>query len=75
MASPFVTFSVIQKLKNLGLSESTLMDVFNHGEYKKFNDADTMVKKYTGFEVGLFYKQNPQTGEYVITHVWKRERR
>lgn len=75
MSSPFITYSVIQKLKALGLSETTLMDVFNHGEYKKFNNADTMVKKYSGFEVGLFYKQNTQTSEYIITHVWKRERR
>ncbi len=75
MPSPFITYSVIQKMKTLGINEATLMDVYNHGEYKKFNDADTMVKKYTGHEVGLFYKRNPQTGEYVITYVWKRERR
>lgn len=75
MASPFIVYSVIQKLKALGLSETTLMDVFNHGESKIFKGIPMMVKKYSGFEVGLFYKQNPQTGEYVITHVWKRERR
>lgn len=75
MANPFIVYSVIQKMKALGLNESTLMDVYNNGEYRKFNSADTMVKKFSGFEVGLFYKRNPQTGEFVITHVWKRDRR
>ena len=59
-----------------GLSESDILDVFNHGEYKiASNGAQMAIKKYSGYEIGLFYTRNENTGEYVITAVWKRDRR
>ena len=66
----------IKKMANLGLSESAVLDVFNKGEQKvSRTGAKMMVKKFSGYEIGLYYVQNKNTGEYVVTTVWKRDRR
>lgn len=60
-------------MTKLGLSEFSVLDVFHKGRYLKGRDG--MVKKYTGYEIGLFYARDKNTGDYIITYVWKRERR
>lgn len=60
-------------MKDLGLSESSVLDVFNHGEV--IHGKDGMIKKYSGYEIGLFYARDNISGEYIITYVWKRDRR
>lgn len=72
MASVFFPPKTIKTMAKLGLSESSVLDVFNKGEPKGRNG---IVKKYSGYEIGLFYVRDKQTGEYIITYVWKRERR
>ncbi len=76
MSTPFIPPATIAKMASLGLSEAQVLDVFAHGEQKTAAGGGTMmVKKYNGYEVGLFYVRNGVTGEYVITTVWKRDRR
>lgn len=75
MSSPFIPPKTIEKIKRLGLSEGTVLDVFRNGEAKTIGSGQAMIKKFAGYEIGLFYARNPRTGEYVITAVWKRERR
>ncbi|MBI4129931.1 hypothetical protein HY468_01295 [Candidatus Roizmanbacteria bacterium] len=73
--NPFIPPKTIAKMKELGIVESTLLDLFHHGERRNATiDQGMMVKKYSGYEVGLFYVRNAKTGEYVITGVWKRDR-
>lgn len=74
--TPFIPPPTINKMKDQGISEWEIMDVFKNGEYKKTKKGIPMaVKKYRGYEIGFFYSRSANTGEYTITAVWKRERR
>lgn len=76
MAAPFFPPKTISKMKNLGISESSVLDVFNTGEAKTLpSGMKAMVKKYNGYEIGVGYTSDSNTGEYVVVAVWKRERR
>lgn len=76
MPSPFIPPKTINKMKSLGISESYVLDVFNNGESKMLpSGMRAMIKKYSGYEIGVGYIQDSVTGEYVIVAVWKRERR
>lgn len=61
-----------QKAKAWGLSERDALDVYHHGssieEHKR-------VKKYNGYEIGIWFFTNHQTGQPVIHSIWKRRRR
>ena len=48
-----------------GLSEAGVKDVFYHGGVVV--KQNMMVKKYSGYEIGLYYFQDKQTGKYVIS--------
>ncbi len=69
------TDNAINKMKSWQLSEAEVWDAFNHGETERAFDGWNAVKKYLGREVGVYYIQNPDTGQYVIVSVWKRVRR
>ncbi len=68
----FFTNHAVEKMKYWNISESTVTDVFNHGNQIKPN---MMVSKYNGYEVGLTYGTHKETGQYMIITVWKRDRR
>lgn len=70
VAFPNKTLHLMSGLK---LSEAAVLDVFNNGEAIKGKDG--MVKKYTGYEIGLFYARDKNSGNYIVTYVWKRDRR
>ena len=75
MSSPYIPPSVIKKMYEKGISESEVLDVFNNGEYKITSKGIPMaVKKYSGYDIGFFYSRNSNTGEYIITAIWKRPR-
>lgn len=75
MTLPFFPPKTIAKMRELGLSESQVLDVFNNGVYKTSDNGSKMaLKKFNGYEIGCFYDQNGRTGEYIITAVWKRDR-
>lgn len=74
--SPFIPPPTIEKMRRLGISEAQVMDVFYNGEYKKTSKGIPMaIRKYNGYEIGFFYDRRSNTGEYIITAVWKRDRR
>lgn len=65
-------------LSNLGLKENDIHDVFQNGEYRKTpSGTHSVTKKYQsyGYEIGLLYVVDPSSGDYIITYVWKRDRR
>lgn len=63
----------IDAMAKSGISESDIYDVFSHGS--KIAGKDGMIRKYNGYEIGFFYVVDANTGEYIITYAWKRERR
>ena len=66
----------IDKMKRIGLSEAKVSEVLHSGKVVILpSGAEVLVKRYTSYEVGLFYKVNTRSGDYIITHVWKRDRR
>lgn len=76
MASPFIPPPTQRKMQQLGINEFTVLDVFRYGEDKFHSSGKRMkIRKYSGYEVGLFYAKNGLTGEYTIIAVWKRDRR
>lgn len=69
----------LELMRKLDLSEATVSDVFYNGEYRITDSGtDSMVRKYHSLrlEVGILYaKSTYNRDEYVITFVWKRNRR
>lgn len=75
MALPFIPPKTVNKMALLGISESYVMDTFNHGEAIVLpSGLKACIKKYGNYEIGVGYTQN-EKGQYVIIAVWKRERR
>ena len=66
------TSKCIQQMKDWQLSEQDVTDVFQHGEVIGDNK---LVRKYNGYEIGMYYFRNKKTGNYTATFVWKRDRR
>lgn len=58
------------KIKQWNLSEKLVLDTFYHGSVAK---DYMLVRKYNGFEVGLYYKRDKHDGHYIITTCWKRK--
>ena len=63
-------FQQIARLR--GLSEQDARDVYYHGSVIKPN---MMVKKYNGYELGIWFFNDKVTGQAIITSIWKRGRR
>jgi len=76
MVSLYFPDKTIGKMAGLGISEADVYDVFNHGEEKISGRTRVMVKKYNGFEIGLYFDTCKRAGDdYTIITVWKRDRR
>lgn len=60
-----------QRAKAWGLTEKDALDVYHHGslveEHKK-------VKKYNGYELGIWFFTDHLTSQPIITSIWKRGR-
>jgi hypothetical protein len=61
-----------QLMKDWQLSEQDVLDVFRHGEVITDNK---LVRKYNGYEIGMYYIRDKKTGGCKATFVWKRDRR
>jgi hypothetical protein len=61
-----------QKARDWGLTEADARDVYYHGEQIK---EHMLVRKYSGYEIGIWYFTDPHTGQPVVTSIWKQERR
>jgi hypothetical protein len=63
--------TALNRMKKHTVSEKLVLDTFNSGVAEK---GSKIVKKYSGYEIGLFYAQKPGN-RYTITTVWKRYNR
>lgn len=79
MAKLYYPDKTLNLMKKLDLNEATIHDVFHNGEYRVTDSgAEGVVRKYhtLRLEVGLYFiKSKYNNNEYVITFVWKRNRR
>jgi hypothetical protein len=66
------TNNFYQKAKVRGLREKDALDVYYHGQVIKQN---MMVRKYNGYEIAIYYFVAPDTGQTIITSIWKKLRR
>jgi len=57
------------KAKSWGLSEADARDVYHHGSVVKPN---MMVRKYNGYEIGIWFFNDRVTGQAIITSIWNR---
>ncbi len=68
----YFTKNFQQTAKARGLTEADAIDVFYHGSTVKNN---MLVRKYNGYEIGIYAFNSPETGQPVISSIWKRARR
>ncbi len=66
------TRKCLQQMKEWNLSEADVTDVFLYGQLRSDN---MLVRKYNGYEIGMYYFRDKRNGNYIVTAVWKRERR
>jgi len=66
------TRKCLQQMKDWQLTERDIADVYQHGEITGDNK---MVRKYNGYEIGMYYFRDKKTGNSIVTTVWKRDRR
>ena len=69
---PYFTKKFEAKAKSWGLTEADAKDVLYHGASTREN---MLVRKYNGYEIGIYYFKDTWTGQTVISSIWKRERR
>ncbi|MFA6518854.1 MAG: hypothetical protein WCV93_04385 [Candidatus Shapirobacteria bacterium] len=76
MSTLFFPPKVLEKMRNLRVSEAEIYEVFNKGEHGVTPDSKVAVRKYNGYEIGLFYAKTTKVSfDYIVIAVWKRERR
>ncbi len=46
-------------------------DVYQHGEQVKPN---MLIRKYNGYEIGIYCFKDSNTGRIIISSIWKRDR-
>ena|SRR5256885_500704 len=61
-----------ERAKSWKLSERDATDVYYRGQEVKPN---MKVRKYNGYELGIYYFLDKGTGQPVVTSIWKRARR
>jgi hypothetical protein len=66
------TRKCLQRMKDEQLSEADITDVFEHGQLRNEN---MLIREYNSYEIGMSYFRDAKTGNYIVTAVWKRDRR
>jgi len=66
------TRKCLERMNDEQLSEKDIADVFQHGQLRAEN---MLTRTYNGYEIGMSYFRDGKTGNYIVTTVWKRERR
>src|SRR5437016_1578601 len=64
----YFTRNFYQTAEEFGLSEADAEDVYQYGYRVKQN---TMVREYYGYEVGIHYFMSQETGQPVISSIWR----
>jgi hypothetical protein len=68
----YFTNNFQERARSWKLSERDATDVYYHGQEVK---ANMKVRKYNGYELGIYYFLDKDTSQPVITSIWKRARR
>ena len=68
----YFTANFQTRAKQWHLSEADALDVYHHGQERK---PGMRVRKYNGYELGIYYGHNTNTGAVYISTIWKTERR
>ena len=58
------------KMREYGLTEKYIKDVFAHGERVKNN---MIIRKYNGYQIGLIFEYDEEARVNVIISCWKRK--
>ena len=65
-----------KEMEKLELTIEDIRDTFYHGRYATSKTGTPMAKKlYSEYEVGITYRVEQESGDYLITFVWKHLRR
>ena len=72
----FIPHKTREKMAQIGLIESDIQDVFQHGEQGADKQGSLFfVKQYYADVIGFYYVRSSKSGDYIVTGVWKRPRR
>jgi len=74
MTNIIFTNRALSKMKTNKVSEHQALDAFNSGKGEKYGFGMNVIKKYSGYEIGVFYIVD-SSKKYKILSVWKRARR
>lgn len=58
-------------MTGLFLTEAAVADCFYNG---KAINKNMVIRRFNGYEIGLYYFQDKKSANYIITAVWKRVR-
>jgi hypothetical protein len=58
------------KMREYGLTEKYIKDVFAHGEMIKKN---MIIRKYNGYQIGLIFDYDEEAPVNIIISCWKRK--
>lgn len=59
-----------EKAEEYRLSEADALDVYYTGQKKS---DDTLVREYNGYEIGIEYKIDPDSGKPTFQSIWKKD--
>jgi len=72
---PWFPPKVLQKMEREGVSYDDVLDVFWHGEPVE-RIPGMITRTYNNeYKIGMTYKRDEQTGDYVVLSAWKRPRK
>lgn len=72
----FIPPRTILKMKNAGIRDADIDDLFKRGEHLMSKAGAKMVIKkhpHSGYEIGAYYVTDDKYGRYVVTAAWKRK--
>lgn len=72
---PWFPPKVFQAMEREGVSYDDVLDVFWHGD--PVADIPGMITRTysNGYKIGMTYKRDKQTGNYIVLSAWKRPRK
>jgi len=67
-----IHWKCLLEMNRLGVTTEDLRDVFYHGSYRNSaKGTPEAIKRYSGYEIGITYRMDKYTGDYLITWCWK----
>jgi len=67
-----IHWKCLLEMDKLKITKEDLRDVFYHGSYRNSaKGTPEAIKRYSEYEIGLTYRMDKHTGDYLITWCWK----